>query len=150
MNDDLRVLIIEDDKDYAALVLRFLEPKISRENMVVVTTLRDALNTDGKFNVILSDIMLSDSNGIELINILHKKWPYIPIVAMSGYVGDNMTKTIIAAGAQDFLLKDEINAIRKHLPRVLSRAIDRSEILSKMMYSAIEDLRATIERMNKF
>lgn len=144
----MRVLVIEDDPDYAELVKRFLSATIEEKNISIFYTLREAILSDGKFCVILADLMLPDGNGIDVITRLRERWPHVPIVAMTGMMGQDKMQEILMAGAQDFLLKDEVTNSRKHLGRILGRAIARSEILSRTMNSGIQELKKTIDKLN--
>lgn len=150
MDDTTRVLVIEDDSDYGELMRRFLEFRIPRNNIVVVKSLEESFLTDGKFGVILMDLCLPEGRGVDLIKKVRQRWPHIPIVAMSGVLDESMEHVVMAAGVQDFLLKEEVTNSKKHLARVLSRAMDRSEILAQTMKSNIRKIHQFIERMDSF
>uniref|UniRef100_Q01ZS8 Response regulator receiver protein n=1 Tax=Solibacter usitatus (strain Ellin6076) TaxID=234267 RepID=Q01ZS8_SOLUE len=64
-----------------------------------------ALAEDLEFNVVLVDLVLGTENGYELIGELHRRFPGLPIVAMSGVVKDDLLKVAKAFGATESLAK---------------------------------------------
>lgn len=147
MDDMTRILVVEDDRAYSELVRRFLADSVPAENVVFTDSMASALATSGKFGVILADLVLPDANDLEVVHALHKKWPHTPIVAMSGMLDESRSRAVMEAGAQDFLLKDEVTNAKKHLARILSRAMDRSEVLARTMAEGISSIHATLQRL---
>ncbi|MCA9523759.1 MAG: response regulator [Myxococcales bacterium] len=58
-----------------------------------------------RFGAILTDLMLPDISGLELIEIIVDRWPATPLIAMSGYATTEKAVETIRRGAFDFLPK---------------------------------------------
>ena len=78
------ILIIEDDVDLRRMLVRLLE----RENYIIFETGNglEALNLLNHYipDLIITDIIMPDQDGIGTINVLRKKYPGIKIIAISG------------------------------------------------------------------
>jgi CheY-like chemotaxis protein len=67
----------------------------------VVRTAVDGLDALGKLRAGLPDLIISDLNmprmsGIEFLHIVRKRFPQIPVIAISGLVGDEMPEEVVA------------------------------------------------------
>jgi len=78
------ILIIEDDIDLRRMLLRLLE----REHYIIFEAGNglEALNILYQYipDLIITDIIMPDQDGIGTINTLRQKYPYIKIIAISG------------------------------------------------------------------
>ena len=78
------LLVVDDDPEMRTLIGRMLH----REGHVVVEAAngREALkHIDAQsFDLVVSDLFMPDTDGIELIHTLHRQTPNLPLVAMSG------------------------------------------------------------------
>jgi len=70
-----------------------------------------------KFDLVLLDMGLPDSTGINTFNVLHKSNKSIPYVILTGLNDKKIALEAIENGAQDYLSKDSIN------PELVSRSI---------------------------
>ena len=78
------------------------------------------------FHLIISNLELSDSSGIETIASIHNEFPRIPILALTNHLSfdyDRGSVEVIRAGATDYMPKDEIteNAIARAVIYTLER-----------------------------
>jgi signal transduction histidine kinase len=126
MDVERRVLLLEDDPDDAALVRRSLRGSpystVWCERMVLALERLKA----GGVDVILCDLHLPDSSGLETVQRLKAAARGVPIVVLTGSVGAEDGLESVRAGAQDYLSKDEL--VGPHLVRTLSFACERQEI----------------------
>jgi DNA-binding NtrC family response regulator len=102
-----KVLIVEDDKFFAALLKRSLE----REEICVglASTVEDGLDQaqSGNFEVVLTDLYLGSSTALELTEQLRRLNPHLPVVIMTA---KHTTETAIEAtkhGAYDYFPKPD-------------------------------------------
>src|SRR5262245_1562688 len=131
----IRVLLVEDCSDDALLVRR----KLSRESLPHqrfmlqhAGALRPALDFLGKgeTDVVLLDLNLPDSDGVETVLRVREADATVPIVVFT-VTGDHATAAAaLRAGAQDYLVKDEIAAGRS-LHRAIHHAIERARIVAE-------------------
>ncbi|WP_109109338.1 diguanylate cyclase [Azospirillum sp. TSO35-2] len=103
------ILLVEDDDADARLVIRSLTPYARRSSVARATSLRDArawLHRNA-CDVVLLDLSLPDSFGLETVARLHADVPSLPLVVLTGYDDDDFALDILAAGAQDYLVKGQ-------------------------------------------
>ncbi len=79
------ILILEDDKEFAKVVSECLE--VEGYPSVVISTTKELLPALKSHNIrlILSDIMLDQSVGLDILKLLDYKKISIPIVFMTGF-----------------------------------------------------------------
>jgi DNA-binding response OmpR family regulator len=79
-----RVLVVDDQKDVRAMICMVL--RVNHFDIVEAPTAAAALQSfsDESFDVVLVDIFLDDSNGLDLIASLRERVPDIAVVAVSG------------------------------------------------------------------
>ena len=75
--------------------------------------------------MILLDLNLPDSRGLETLTTIIKMSPKMPIVVLSGLADDATTIEAVKLGAQDYLVKGEVSG--SMLVRVLRYAIERKQ-----------------------
>ncbi len=127
--EPIRILLIEDDRGDVLLLKESLaEANSIRIKLTHADRLSDGLKqiADQTFDVILLDLNLPDSFGLETLSNLQRQAPNIPIVVLSGLADDDITIEAIRHGAQDFLVKGEISG--PVLGRVLRYAIERKQM----------------------
>jgi two-component system phosphate regulon sensor histidine kinase PhoR len=112
MNSNIiRILLIEDNFADIRLLKEYLneihlvETKLSVEN--TLESAIDRLKVEN-FGVILLDLNLSDSNGLETFKKISKIIIDIPIIILSGLNDQEFTLKVMKMGAQDYLTKDNL------------------------------------------
>jgi C4-dicarboxylate-specific signal transduction histidine kinase len=127
--DPIHVLLIEDDEVDATQVRRTLRDEPGRFQLHWVTTLQEGLDHLGKGEVdaVLLDLNLPDSRGVETVVRLRERAPSLPIVVLTVAIELRIALGTLQAGAQDFLLKDELS-ISSVLTRAIRYAIERQKI----------------------
>jgi PAS domain S-box-containing protein len=124
----IRALLIEDDPDDVLLLKASLaKAKAVMINLAHVNSLSSGLIqlAEQGYDVVLLDLNLPDSRGLETLTTIIKKFPKIPIVVLSGLADDFTTLEAVKSGAQDYLVKGEISG--PMLARVLRYAIERKQ-----------------------
>ncbi|MBF5095341.1 diguanylate cyclase [Azospirillum sp. INR13] len=103
------ILLVEDDDADARLVTRSLTPYARRSTVARATSLREArawLHRNA-CDVVLLDLSLPDSFGLETVTRLHADAPSLPLVVLTGYDDEDFALEILAHGAQDYLVKGQ-------------------------------------------
>lgn len=121
-----RILLIEDSSEFAHFVKLTVESeKFTSFQVETVSSLHGAVKILGQesFDLVLMDLNLPDSRGIETFTAVHKAAKDIPVVVLSGMDNEELALTAVKKGAQDYIVKGEIN--RKILIRILRYAIER-------------------------
>jgi signal transduction histidine kinase len=129
----LRVLLIEDNADEAALIAEHLErARVESIEVVVVSRLDDAVEAcnESQFDAALLDLNLPDSRGVETISRLLEAVPGFPVVVLTGHADGSLAREAIRAGAQDYISKLELDRVR--LVRALQHAVARARLRQQM------------------
>lgn len=145
----LKLLLVEDDQEFADILkIRLGMEKNERVEITCLPTLQQGLAAvdENAWDVILLDLMLPDSSGIQTFTELRSHVRHTPIVIMSGLDSDNLAIDAVRKGAEDFLIKGEIDT--RLLLRVLHHAIDRHRIKEKLA-AVTGRLRETNLRLEK-
>ncbi|MCB0207773.1 MAG: PAS domain S-box protein [Anaerolineae bacterium] len=122
------VLLIEDNPGDAALFRQMLLEKTPISfRLTWVDTLAKAFANlnDQHVDVILLDLNLPDSTGIETVQQLCLSFPLIPIIVLTGFDDDATAAQSIRDGAEDYLVKNTIN--KQILTRSIRYAIERKQ-----------------------
>jgi PAS domain S-box-containing protein len=127
MGQPLRVLIIEDSDDDAALLLRKLrqggyEPL--HERVETAEDMAAALNSK-TWDLILSDYRLPRFSGLEALALFRKTGLDVPFLIVSGAIGEDTAVETMRAGAQDYIMKDSLQRLVPAIRRELKDAEDR-------------------------
>jgi Flp pilus assembly CpaE family ATPase len=126
----LKVLLVEDSPEYSSLVLHWLSgnPSQTEFSLVWTDTLAAALARldTGDIDVILMDLGLPDSNGIESFTALRLKQEDVPILVLSAGDSEALALETIQLGAEDYLVKS--TCTREVLVRTLRHAVARHQL----------------------
>src|SRR5689334_5776616 len=129
LNDPTRVLLLEDDPGDERL-LRAMLAQTPGGQFVLTRTQRLAETLDRlvelRFDVILSDLAVPDSQGLDTLSRLRERVPDLPIVVLSGEADETLAIEAVRNGAQDYLLKGQVNTMV--LTRSLRYAIERKRL----------------------
>lgn len=133
-----KILLVENSATDAQLLRLLLraEPQFS---MTTATRLTRGLTCLGqhRFDLILLDLSLPDGEGLDVIGQVHRAARDVPIVALSTSYDENLALRALRAGAQDLLVKSEID--RSLLMRVIRYACERHRLLSALQSLALMD-----------
>ena len=117
----LRALLVEDNQLDAELVLRALRKDSFEVSAVIVQDeagFAEALRTHSP-EIVLADYNLPNWTGMEALTVLRRQDLDIPMILVSGALGDVTAVECIKQGATDYVLKDGL----ARLPEVVRRAL---------------------------
>lgn len=125
----VNLLIIEDNPLHAKLVESLLadsrSPAFHLEYAATLVEARNRLD-EGGIDMVLLDLTLSDSEGLQTFLDVRGHAPHLPIVIVTGLDDVNVAAKAVEAGAQDYLVKSQLN--RTSLTRSLRYAIERTRV----------------------
>ena len=126
MPQSIRLLLIEDNSIEARQTQRRLE--IAGGGLFQVEWIeRMALGLDrlarGGIDIVLLDLNLPDSQGLETFAKIHAQAADIPIVVLTGEDDETLGASAVENGAQDYLVKQQVDGAK--LARVLRYALAR-------------------------
>jgi signal transduction histidine kinase len=140
----LRALLVEDNPLDAALVVRALNRdgfEVSAHVVQDEPAFARALVTDSP-EVVLADYNLPSWTGMEVLHVLQRQGLDIPMIVVSGALGDVTAVECIRQGATDYVLKDGL----ARLPEVIRRAL-REKHERGLRRQAEEDLARKAEEL---
>lgn len=123
-----RLLIIDDDTSHlASLVKIFKKMKL---DVVGVPRAREALELIERdlYTIVLSDLMLPDLDGLELLSRLKQRQPHLEVVIMTAYGTIERAVEAMRVGAYDFITKP---FRRAEIEQVIKRALERANLIGE-------------------
>jgi diguanylate cyclase (GGDEF)-like protein/PAS domain S-box-containing protein len=139
------VLLVEDDRGDARLLREMLNAQLAPRlfDLKHVTCMREAETylAEHAVDVILLDLGLPDAQGLEAVRQSHAVAPRIPLVVLSGLEDDLLSISALQAGAQDYLVKGQIEA--RGLLRALRYAIER-RVMEEALFAERERAQVTL------
>ncbi len=135
--------MIEDNPADAHLMMVLLEVSGADHFKVEkVVRLCEGLEriAEGGVDVVLLDLELPDSIGLETFTRLKAEAPEMPVVVLTGLEDETVAQEAVKLGAQDYLPKSEMSG--SFLVRSLLFALERSRMLRQLV-----DARAEVERL---
>ncbi len=143
----IRILLVEDNSDDALLLRRTLkEGPPDQFELVHVERLATALErlSQPVFDVVLLDLSLPDSRGLETFRKLHDQTTTVPVVVLTGLDDETTAITAAKEGAQDYVVKGQFN--RGLLVRAMRYAIERKRAELELAHYA-QQLRQKNQQM---
>jgi len=125
----VRVLMVEDSEDDAALVLRALRRgglAPEHERVDTEPALRAALARGG-WDVVLSDFRMPRFNGLEAFAVARAEAPDVPFIIVSGTIGEETAVEAMRRGVHDFIVKSQLARLAPAVRRELDEARLRRE-----------------------
>ena len=129
-NPPLRALILEDDPWDAELVLvtlRRATPGLQAEVLNSSALFKQRLE-ECEFDIIVADYNLGDWTALDALEILRQSGKSIPLVVVTGALGDEAAVECVRRGAADYVLKDRLERV----PIAVDRAVRRKVYLDEV------------------
>ncbi len=139
----LHLLIVEDVMEDMELILLTLEAagiSFTYDQADTATSCQQRLRSQ-IYNAVLSDYRLPKLNGMQVLRILQESGQDIPLILVTGTLGEEAAVECIKAGMTDYVLKERLF----RLPTVLARALEEFE-LRRAKQTAIAKIRASAWR----
>src|SRR5262249_41157944 len=121
MSKPLRVLIVEDNEQDAALLLRELKRAsydLTAERVDTPEAMNGALEKQ-PWDIVLSDFTMPRFSGPAALSMVREKSLDLPFIIVSGTVGEEAAVASLRAGAQDFLVKGSLARLIPAIEREL-------------------------------
>jgi two-component system, cell cycle response regulator len=136
----IALLLVEDDSADVELLMDVLS-SLSHITVDVIcanslANARAVLNSR-KIDVIISDLGLPDSQGLETLTALSEKVPEVPVIVLTGYDAEELALRALNLGAQDYLVKGHIDS--NILYRSIRYSIERNHLIQQLKSISITD-----------
>ncbi len=100
-----KILVVDDEKQ----ICKNVEKILSKNNYEIIqaTSAKEAMEkmAQDSFSLLISDIVMPEMNGLELLKLVKKEWPLTKAVMMTAYASTETAVKAIRLGALDYLTK---------------------------------------------
>jgi sigma-B regulation protein RsbU (phosphoserine phosphatase) len=142
----VRVLLVEDNRDFAELVQLFLKrhagANFSVEWRANGTDALRAIETIPDLDIILMDYFLPGKNGLEVAREIREQGIVIPVVFLTVNKDFDLAVEVLKLGVEDYLVKEEIST--PVLPRTILSVIERRKLRDELTSLEISQKRLQI------
>jgi diguanylate cyclase (GGDEF)-like protein len=147
-SDSIRVLLVEDNYEYAQIMREILaQAGVIHYDVVHCTTIGAAVKAliESPVHLILLDLFLPDCAGYEAFARIHDQAPEAPIVVLTAREDEVLAVRSVRHGAQDYLVKGQVN--HKVLLRSIRYAVERQRGQARIQrLTMIDDLTGLFNR----
>jgi len=142
----IRILLLEDNPGDVGLFLDASEKAPGVDCTIrVESRLANILELrNQQFDIILLDLNIPGSEGIETLTTVRMIFPRLPVVLVTGVEDRELIEEAFSQGAQEYLLKGSFSP--RELSRVLLHAIERHGLLNRL-HESKEQLQANQDRL---
>ncbi|HXM93132.1 MAG TPA: response regulator [Candidatus Acidoferrum sp.] len=129
MGVPLRVLMIEDSEDDAALLVRELRRggyDVNYERVDTPAAMSSALNKE-KWDMVISDHSMPHFSGAAALKLLRQKESEVPFIFVSGTMGEEAAVAALKDGAQDYVMKTNLKRLVPAVQRELREVEERRQ-----------------------
>lgn len=147
MKKPIRLLIVEDSNFDAMVLLKELEHggyKPEYERVDTPQAMNAALAAR-QWDIVISDYVMPDFSGLDAIRLLQKSGHDIPIIIVSGKIGEDTAVEAMKAGAHDYLIKGNLARLIPAIERELGEAEER-----RKRKQAEAELKSAREKLESF
>jgi PAS domain S-box-containing protein len=127
MNDQLHVLLVDDNPEDRALVIRELRRNFPNFQITQITDAKHFARVleSGKGDLVITDYELRWSDGLAVLRAIKSHWSECPIIMFTGTGGEEVAVEAMKAGLDDYVIKTPRHYAR--LPGAIVRALERRE-----------------------
>ncbi|MFZ1206490.1 MAG: response regulator [Candidatus Acidiferrales bacterium] len=139
----LRLLMVDDDPNDLEICLRSLQKSDLNFEAVTATTREEFVRQlrEQDVDMVLSDYRMKGWTGVDAVSIVAQIRPRIPLILLSGTLGDELAVDCIKSGVTDYVLKDQM----ARLPVAIRRA-QEARTLRDAEIAAVRALKESEER----
>jgi putative nucleotidyltransferase with HDIG domain len=123
-----RILVVDDEASVRSMIGATLERHGFDVQLAVSGSQAVEILGQATFDLILTDIVMQDGNGIALLERIHSDQPHLPVVMVSAIHDISVAIDSMRRGAYDYLLKP---FEREHLVATVQRALDHRHALQE-------------------
>jgi signal transduction histidine kinase len=147
----LQVLLVEDNSGDARLLREmFSQEKTGSFELTHVLHLGEALIllAKGGIDIVLLDMGLPDGHGLETVRRARAVAPGVPLIVLTGLDDEALAAEAMKEGAQDYLIKGEIE--NRALPRALRHSIERHrmQLATDLIHAQVQARTGELKEVN--
>ena len=149
-SESIRVLLVEDNLGDARLLYEGMQEALPGQfQMTHVKRLSEALEFLWKetCDVVLLDLGLPDSHGIDTLVLTRAQAPSVPIVVLTGFQDESLADQALKEGAQEYLVKGQVDS--KLLARSMRYAIARKAMTEALIGQGVALAKARVLQVSR-
>jgi CheY-like chemotaxis protein len=139
----IKILLVEDNPDFAKLVELFLRKHSSEEFLVTWKEngqeALTELSRNPSYDVILMDYFLPGQNGLEVTRAMQQRGIRTPVIFLTVNKDFDLAVEVLKLGIEDYLVKEEIPT--PVLPKTILSVIERQKLKDQLMTLEISQKR---------
>lgn len=131
MNKELNLLLVEDSESDAAMIVRLLEKagyKVHWKQIEDASQMCAALSGQ-KWDAVICDYNLPQFDALSALTLIQQSGLNIPLLVVSGCIGEETAAAMMKAGAKDYIMKDNLARLVPALERELQDSLALQEQL---------------------
>lgn len=136
----IRILLVEDSPEYGQVLQNILTSNPPYEFQVDRAVRLDEAHrqmAQFSYDVVLLELTLPDSHGLDTFTRTHSLAPETPIVVITDLDDESMAVTAVREGAQDYLIKGESD--KQRIARSLRYAVERQRTVARLQRMTLLD-----------
>jgi len=152
-SEPIKVLLVEDNLGDARLLYEGLQEALPEQfQMTHVRRLSEALEYlwEETCNVVLLDLGLPDSHGIDTLILTRAQTPGVPIVVLTGFQDEELAVEALKEGAQDYLVKGQVDSelLARSMRYAIARKVAEEALLKQgVAVAKAEELQRSRQRL---
>lgn len=152
MNHGIRVLHLEDSLRDAELIAEFLK---SNDFLGSITRAAgkeafESLVNEQLFDVVLCDYSVPGYDWSTAIQFVRQARPNLPVIVLSGILGEEAGVECVKSGATDYILKQNLSRLTLAITRALAEASEHQELLAtrRALRESEQFARSTVDALS--
>jgi two-component system, NtrC family, response regulator AtoC len=131
MKSNIKILLIEDDQGSREALLILL--KASGFTLKGCSSGKEGLSllTGERFDIVITDLLLPDMNGIDILTRVKQDSPTTEVILITGHASAETAVQAMKKGAYDYITKP-LNI--EELRIIIDKALEKGELLSENVY----------------
>lgn len=133
----IKILLVESESRDSSLMLTLLgessQPRFETKNVSALSEALKALGEE-KFGVILLNLNLKDSEGLQTLTKILTKFSHTPVIVINGADDEALMARMMKSGAQDYWTKAQVGA--RFMSRSIGLAVERFKSVSPQVSMA--------------
>jgi DNA-binding response OmpR family regulator len=140
MRQPATILVVDDERSVRMMLEAALRVQGYKIELASNGTIARELIAAEEFDLVLLDLQLGDTDGIEILREVKRLWPVTEVILLTAHGSINSAISALRHGAFDYLLKPaQVQDIRERVERGLEQrraALQRSQLLQRISDSA--------------
>lgn len=144
----MKILLLEDNVNDAIIIQKTLNREFENiEVLRIDSRQKFEIELGNNYDIILSDFSMPEFNGLEALKIRNLIAPLMPFIIVTGTVNEMTAVDCLKAGADNYILKDQLNRLPTAIERAIQEKFNEREkkITEEKLHEVINRYDALVE-----